>query len=81
MTRRLIREPIYQQLNQALRDLLRSGEFKVGDQFLTERQVGERFDVSRGYRARQHSGSSRGNMRRGMRHRNRDRRPGPAARL
>jgi GntR family transcriptional regulator len=47
MTRRLIREPIYQQLNRALRDLLRSGEFKVGDKFLTERQIGERFDVSR----------------------------------
>jgi GntR family transcriptional regulator len=45
--RRLVREPIYQQLNQALRDLLRSGEFKVGAQFLTERQISEQFDVSR----------------------------------
>jgi DNA-binding GntR family transcriptional regulator len=47
MTRRLVRAPIYQQLNQALRDLIRSGEFKVGEQFLTERQIGEQFDVSR----------------------------------
>jgi GntR family transcriptional regulator len=47
MARRLVREPIYQQLNQALRDLLRSGEFKVGAQFLTERQICEQFDVSR----------------------------------
>jgi DNA-binding GntR family transcriptional regulator len=47
MGQRLVRAPIYQQLNQALRNLLRSGEYKVGDQFLTERQVSERFDVSR----------------------------------
>jgi GntR family transcriptional regulator len=47
MAKRLVREPIYQQLNQALRDLLRSGEFKEGAQFLTERQICERFDVSR----------------------------------
>ena len=47
MTKRLVREPIYQQLNQALRDLLRGGEFKVGAKFLTERQVCEQFDVSR----------------------------------
>lgn len=43
----LVRDPIYHQLNQALRALLREGEFKVGDQFLTERQVSERFGVSR----------------------------------
>jgi GntR family transcriptional regulator len=47
MVRRLVREPIYQQLNQALRDLIRSGTFKIGEQFLTERQIGEQFDVSR----------------------------------
>lgn len=45
--RRLVREPIYQQLNQALRELIRSGEFGVGDQFLTERQISERYDISR----------------------------------
>lgn len=43
----LVRDPIYHQLNQALRALLREGEFKVGDQFLTERQISERFGVSR----------------------------------
>jgi len=47
MTKRLVRAPIYQQLNQALRDLIRSGEFKVGEQFLTERQIGDKFEVSR----------------------------------
>jgi GntR family transcriptional regulator len=47
MARRLVRAPIYQQLNQALRDLIRSGEFKVGDRFPTERQICEQFDVSR----------------------------------
>jgi GntR family transcriptional regulator len=47
MRRRIVRAPIYQQLNQALRDLIREGEFGEGDQFLTERQICERFDVSR----------------------------------
>jgi GntR family transcriptional regulator len=47
MARRLVRDPIYQQLNQALRDMIRSKEFEVGDQFLTERQISEQFDVSR----------------------------------
>jgi GntR family transcriptional regulator len=47
MARRLVREPIYQQLNQALRDLIRNGSFKVGDQFLTERQICKQYDVSR----------------------------------
>lgn len=43
----LTREPIYQQLNQLLRSLVRSVEFPVDSQFLTERQVSERFQVSR----------------------------------
>jgi GntR family transcriptional regulator len=47
MTRRLVRDPIYQQLNQALRDMIRDKEFAVGDQFLTERQICEQFGVSR----------------------------------
>lgn len=47
MRRRIIRAPIYQQLNQALRDLIREGEFGEGDQFLTERQICERYEVSR----------------------------------
>jgi len=45
--KRLVREPVYQQMNEILRELLRSGEFAEGDQFLTERQVAERFQVSR----------------------------------
>lgn len=47
MSKRLVRTPIYQQLNEALRDLLRQGKFGVNDQFLTERQICERFNVSR----------------------------------
>lgn len=43
----LVREPMYQQMNEILRALLKSGEFADGDQFLTERQVAERFRVSR----------------------------------
>ena len=41
------RNPIYQQLNQLLRELIRNGEFGIGDKFLTERTIGERYRVSR----------------------------------
>lgn len=44
---RLVRDPIYTQLNDLLRKLLTSGEFQPGDQFLTERKIAERFQVSR----------------------------------
>jgi GntR family transcriptional regulator len=47
MTAQLVKTPIYQQLNEALRDLIRNGEFSPDDQFLTERQICERFEVSR----------------------------------
>ncbi len=43
----LVKDPIYQQLNQLLRKLLSSDEYAIGDKFLTERQVCERFGVSR----------------------------------
>ena len=45
--RPLVREPIYHQLNDRLRRLIRSGEFPAGQQFLTERQVAGRFNISR----------------------------------
>lgn len=45
--KRLVREPMYQQMNEILRALLKSGEFAGGAQFLTERQIAERFQVSR----------------------------------
>ena len=45
--KRLVREPIYQQINDILRALLKTGEFAQGDRFLTERQIAERFQVSR----------------------------------
>lgn len=41
----LVKEPIYQQLNQELRKQLR--QFSVGDRFLTEREISARFEVSR----------------------------------
>jgi len=47
MSKPLIREPLYQQLQEALRELLLSGDFAQGDRFLTERQISERFGVSR----------------------------------
>jgi GntR family transcriptional regulator len=43
----LVKEPIYQQLNSHLRLLVSSGECPVGSQFLTERQICERYGVSR----------------------------------
>lgn len=45
--KRLIREPLYQQLHEVLMELLHSREFAAGGRFLTERQVCERFGVSR----------------------------------
>lgn len=44
---KLVRNPLYVQLKQILRELTQSDEFRVGDKFLTERQISERFDVSR----------------------------------
>ncbi len=43
----LNKRPVYQQLNQLLRELVRRGDFAPGARFLTERQVVERFAVSR----------------------------------
>ena len=43
----LVKEPIYQQLNTQLRNLVTSGEYANGSQFLTERQICERFGISR----------------------------------
>lgn len=43
----LVKEPLYQQLNSHLRQLINSGEFPIGQKFLTERQLCERFGVSR----------------------------------
>ena len=43
----IIKEPVYQQLNTALRELIQSKEFEVGDKFLTEREVCAKFEVSR----------------------------------
>jgi GntR family transcriptional regulator len=42
----LVRSPVYQQLNQRLREAL-AAEYRAGDQFLTEREVAEKFQVSR----------------------------------
>ena len=47
MASSLIKEPIYQQLNNHLRLLIGSKECPLGSQFLTERQICERYEVSR----------------------------------
>src|SRR5215471_3922862 len=43
----IVKEPIYQQVNNHLRLLVLSPECPVGSKFLTERQICERFGVSR----------------------------------
>ncbi len=43
----IVKEPIYHQLNSHLRQLITSGECSVGGKFLTERQICERFGISR----------------------------------
>ncbi|MBM4154973.1 MAG: GntR family transcriptional regulator [Lentisphaerae bacterium] len=43
----LVRAPVYLQLNQLLREMIGREGFKPGQQFLSEREVGERFGVSR----------------------------------
>jgi GntR family transcriptional regulator len=44
---RLMRVPVYQQLAELLREALRGKGFAAGQQFLTEREVAERYEVSR----------------------------------
>lgn len=39
--------PVYQQLHETLRELIRSGEYAEGSQFLTEREIARRYEVSR----------------------------------
>lgn len=43
----LIRTPLYEQLKVMLQELIGSDDYKVEDKFLSERQICERFDVSR----------------------------------
>jgi GntR family transcriptional regulator len=43
----LVKEPIYHQLTSHLRHVIGSHEYPVGSKFLTERQICERFGVSR----------------------------------
>jgi GntR family transcriptional regulator len=43
----LVKDPIYCQVNDLLRAMIRGGEFQAGDRFLTERQIVERFGISR----------------------------------
>lgn len=43
----IVRDPVYQQVHGLLRGLLQSGELQPGQRFPTERQIGERFGISR----------------------------------
>jgi GntR family transcriptional regulator len=43
----LVRNPVYHQLNKILRELIRGGEYPLHHRFLTEREVSQRFGVSR----------------------------------
>lgn len=46
MDTHLVRNPVYQQLNERLRAAL-AAQYQPGDRFLTEREIAERFRVSR----------------------------------
>ncbi len=46
MAREIVRDPVYKQVTDALVELIES-DFRAGDRFLTERQISERFGVSR----------------------------------
>lgn len=41
------KEPIYQQLNHLLKEMIQEEEYQVGDKFLTERSICEKYDLSR----------------------------------
>ena len=43
----LVKDPVYLQLTQALRNLIQDEQLLIGTRFLTERQISSRFDVSR----------------------------------
>ena len=43
----LVKDPLYLQLSAILRELINSRQYGLGDQFMTERMISERFDVSR----------------------------------
>jgi GntR family transcriptional regulator len=47
MATNLVKDPVYLQLNRALRELILNGQISVGDRFPTERQVSNDFGVSR----------------------------------
>lgn len=46
-SKRIVKDPIYQQLNRLLRERMSSTEFKTGNKFLTERQICQEYNVSR----------------------------------
>lgn len=41
------KSPIYQQLNKALRELIAENNYEIGDKFLTERAICEKYGISR----------------------------------
>ena len=43
----LARSPIYQQLHELLKNTIKEGGMKPGDKFLTEREIAQRYNVSR----------------------------------
>lgn len=44
---KIVKEPIYQQLIKILRSLIQSGEYDIGDQFLTESEICTRYEISK----------------------------------
>lgn len=46
-SKQLVKEPLYIQLSEILRELIHSKQYKIGDQFLTERMICKQFNISR----------------------------------
>ena len=44
---KLVTDPVYLQLTNILRKKVVQGDFKIGSRFLTEREIGEEYGVSR----------------------------------
>ncbi len=43
----VVRDPIYNQVVKILKEMITGGEFRPGEQFLTERKISEEYDISR----------------------------------
>ena len=45
--RKLIKDPIYKQVSELIKEEIKSDDYNVGDKFLSERDISEQFEISR----------------------------------